>query len=190
MRQAGGIGEAGPPEAQPLGLAVHALDELRFRPRHRLGQRDAGVVAGVHDQAAQQRVDTYPAARLEKAARARRAPGALRDLHRLFARQPPFAQVAKGQVGGHQLGERGGLEARLGLALGEHLVAGQIEEHERPGRDGRRLRRTRQRLRHAKGRGRRDQEGAHAGLDAQRAARGAPPGTTCSTRTRALPAAT
>ena len=59
------------------------------------------------------------------------------------SRELLVAQRAEDDVGRHQLGQRGRVGRRVGVALGEHLVAGQVEQQVALGGDLGRLRRLR-----------------------------------------------
>ena len=52
----------------------------------------------------------------------------MRDRQRLLERQLLVAHRAEDDVGGHQLGQRRRVDRRVGVALGERLVGGQVEQ--------------------------------------------------------------
>ena len=65
-----------------------------------------------------------------------RLPGALRDRHRLVARERALLQRGEGQIGRHQLGQRGRLDALVGVLRGQHLARVVVDQQ--PGARGQR----------------------------------------------------
>ena len=181
MRQPGRVDEAGVREPELLRLVVHPLRERILAAGNEFGQRDRGVVAGLHDHPAQQFVDGDRAPRLDEHPRALGAPCALGHRHRLRRRDRPGLQRGEGEVRGHQLGERRGVAALVGVLRDDRLAARPVDEDvrrrgDRRGRGGAGHRgdgrhgRTRGRCRRAAGdrsdrrdgRGRRDLRGRRA----------------------------
>jgi hypothetical protein len=157
--QPGDVAELRVLQPPGLGLLVHHRDEHVERAAHRFGQHHRGVVAALHDHALEQVVDTRRHRRVdehERAATLALGPGALRHRQRLFQRQLLVADGGEHQVGGHQLGQRGRVGLHVGLALGQHLLAVQVEQDVAARSDLRRLRRLGQRT---QGRGRGHAEG-------------------------------
>ena len=81
--QAGGIGEVGVGHAQALRLAVHQRGEGFLAAGDGLGERHAGVVARLHDHAADELIHTDRLVGLDEHARAFHAPGRGGDRHHL-----------------------------------------------------------------------------------------------------------
>ena len=105
-----------PDLARALG---HHHAEDRLVAGQSLGERDAGVVARLDDDAAQKVVDLHPAVdRREHAGgarrRAARAPGVLADDDFIVERDIALLDLVEHELGGHQLGERSGIDQFVG----------------------------------------------------------------------------
>jgi hypothetical protein len=98
-----------------------------------LGERDAGVVAGLDDHPADQLVHRDGLARIDEHARAGRAPCTLRHGYLLIERDLFFLERHEYHVRAHQLRQRRRLEPLVGLLRGQNLAARQIGEHPGPG---------------------------------------------------------
>ena len=133
------VGEARVDEAEPLRLRVHPLGECRLAAGDHFGQRDRGVVAGLHDHAVQEFVDRHRAPHLDEHPRALGPPRALRHRDRLRRRQYLVAQRDEHKVRGHQLGQRCRVPALVGVVCGQRRAAGVVEQQPRR-RGHRRLR--------------------------------------------------
>ena len=108
--QAGAVFKMGVFHAEPFGFGVHQLHKLRLAAGHGFGQGDGGIIAGLHNQAFEQIVHAGGRFRVEKHARAFHLPALLGNGKGLVGFEFAFFQRFKHQIGGHQLGERGGLD--------------------------------------------------------------------------------
>ena len=139
--QSGGVDETRVLHPETLRLTVHQLHEHVLRAGDRLGERNAGIVARLYFHALDELLHRDRAARLDEHARARRAPGAHRHRHLLLERELLVAQRREHEIGRHQLGERGRLEALIRALRDEHLAARQVADDPRLAHDARRRRR-------------------------------------------------
>ena len=86
---------------------------------------------GVDDHAAHQVADLRGAARFDEHQRAAAlalGPGAQRDGQRLLDAELLVAQRTEHEIGRHQLGQRGRVGRRVGIAFGKHLAAAHVEQ--------------------------------------------------------------
>ena len=136
--QAGGVLERGVLQAEGLRLAVHHADELVERAADRLGQRHRGVVAGLHDLALEEFLDGRGHGGVDEHQRTAGlalVPGPLGDRQALLQRELLVVDRGEDHVQAHQLGQRGRIGRDVGVALGQGLVAGQVEHQEALGVD-------------------------------------------------------
>ena len=108
--QAGAVFKMCVVHAEPFGFSVHQLHKLRFAAGHGFGQGDGSIVAGLHNHPFEQIVHAGGGFRIEEHARAFRFPALLGHGKGLIRFEFAFFQRFKHQIGGHQLGERGGLD--------------------------------------------------------------------------------
>ena len=112
--------------AQPARFARHHLAKHLFAAGNRLGQRHAGVVAGLHDHAANQIRHRHRGFRIQKHPRTLGFPALGRHQQGLLQAQAFFAQRLEGEVGGHQLGQRGRVHPQIRVAHGNRQLAVEI----------------------------------------------------------------
>ena len=133
--------------AELLRLGVHALGETLLAPGHALGDDDAGIIARLHDDAAQQILDLDVVAELDIHLRALHAPGALGDGEAVGQLELAALQRLEEQIGRHHLGQGGRLDLSLAVLVHQHgagVVVGDVERLRRgldirgPGREKRR----------------------------------------------------
>jgi hypothetical protein len=119
--------------ADALGRRVHQLHEVGFAAADEFRERNGRIVARLHDHAVHEIVHGDGLVRLDEHARLVRLHAAHGlawhdglihvDLLRL--------QRIEDEICGHQLRERRRLDAFIGIARCEHLIAGCIDEHPR-----------------------------------------------------------
>ena len=114
---AGGVEEFGVLQAKLMRLLVHQLDELLLGTGDSLGQHDAGVVAGIHDHAANQVLHLHRGVDPHEHLGAAHAPGLLADRQFLVELQAAGLEHAVDDVGGHQLGHRGRRHGHVGVLV-------------------------------------------------------------------------
>ena len=124
--QACGVFKIGLRHAQPLGFFVHHLGKGFFAARDAFGKGNRRVVARYHNQAAHQIPHGHLAVRGEKHPRAFHFPCFFGYGELLLGLQFAFFQRFKRKVGGHQFGERGGLDLLVGILGNQRLIALQI----------------------------------------------------------------
>ncbi|MNC35961.1 hypothetical protein D3C75_844610 [compost metagenome] len=140
MRQTGGVHEVAVGHAQAGGGGVHQVGEGVLAAGDVLGHRDAGVVAGLDDDAVQQVAQGHLGADLDEHPRAAGAPGVLADGDQVLLADLALADLQGGDVGGHQLGQAGRRQALVAALLDQHAAA--VGIHQQPGLGGQ-LRRCR-----------------------------------------------
>ena len=149
IRQAGDVDEIAVLHIELLRRLVHQLREHILRARHRLGERDGGVVAALYDHAANEHLDCWRLLGVDKHARPLGFPRPLGNRDGLGEREFLGTQRIKDQVRGHDLGERSRLKTIIQRLTRQHLAATCVIEHigasrQRRGRnislDGRQLR--------------------------------------------------
>ncbi|OQB99218.1 MAG: hypothetical protein BWX79_03199 [Alphaproteobacteria bacterium ADurb.Bin100] len=136
-----GVLEGGGVQAQRLGLGVHELHEALDAAAHALRQCHRGVVAGLHDHAFDQVFHRHLHLGVDEHARAGHFPGALADRQGLLEVDLPGLQRVEHQVGGHQLGQRGGLHRAVDVLGRQDLVGRDVQQQIGARGDFRRLRR-------------------------------------------------
>jgi hypothetical protein len=161
LRHAGDVGERGVLQPPGLGLAIHHRDESLQAAAHGFGQRHRRVVAGDHDHPVQQLV--YRGFHRGVDEHQRRValalfPRAHAHVDRLLQRELLVAEGAEHEVGGHQLGQRRRVGGRVGVALGQGLASGEVEQHVLACRDLGRLQGLGPHGQGSEGRGRGQQE--------------------------------
>ena len=134
VRQAGGVHEVRVLHAELLGGLVHHVGEGVFTTGDVFGQGDAGVVAGLDDDAVQQVIHGHLAVDRQEhggttGRRATGTPGVLADGHQVLLADLALANFQGGDVGGHQLGQAGRRQALIAVVLHQHLAAGAIHQH-------------------------------------------------------------
>ena len=143
IRQAGRIVEGGLRQADLPGALGHHAGEIRLRAGHALGDRDAGIVRRLHDDALDQVLEADRRVDLGEHGRTARhgaavAPGVLRNLERVVEMQVAGLDCVKDDLERHQLRQRGGRnelvrvlgeQDRAGLAVHQHgLLRAGLEE--------------------------------------------------------------
>jgi hypothetical protein len=121
--QAGAVDEVAPGHAEPSRVAVHQRREGRLVAGDVLGQRDAGIVAGLDDHPLEQRLDVDLLADLDEHPRALHAPRLLADGDLVGQRQVAGADLVQHRVDGHDLGDAGRLDRVVDALLGQHVAA-------------------------------------------------------------------
>ena len=134
MRPAGGVGEVGMGQSQPLRVQVHQIDEGVLAAGHVLGQGNAGIVARLDDHALEQFVYRHPLAHFDEHLRALHAPGLLAHQYLVVLADGALRHFGQHHVGGHHLGETGRLHPLVGVVFGQH--AARMEIGEQPGLGG------------------------------------------------------
>ena len=148
-------GVVGVREPQPRRRPVHLRHERRHGARDAVGQRRGRVAAARQQHPVHQVAHRVPLPRPQAQQR-------LAGLRRVFGRGDALAhpQVAQGEIRRHQLRRRGDRELAIGVAGGEAVAVGRVDQEPGPGVDPRRLRRLRSlsrggRSTRGRGRGRR-----------------------------------
>ena len=135
IRHPGGIGEVRSGEAELLCETVHHLHERGLGAGDVLGERKRGVVAGLDDHSLQQVFDRDLLADLDVHRRAaelgrRLAPGVFADRDQVIELDAAFLERVEHDIGGHQLGQAGGLLPRIRVERREHAAAVVIDNDE------------------------------------------------------------
>ena len=128
MRQPGGIHEMGVVHTQALGSRVHQVREGLLAAGDMLGQRYAGIVAGLDDHAMQQVAHRDLAVDLDEHARAARAPGLFAHSDHVAVADLPLLDFQGGDVGGHQLRQARRRQALVAIVFHQHVAAGGIHQ--------------------------------------------------------------
>ncbi len=124
LRQPVGIDEMRLLEPDLTRPRVHHAHETFHRSAQRLGDHDAGIVARLDDDAADQILDRNPVADIDEHFRAAAfAPGALGYRQRVAELHPSVLQPLKQQLQRHQLAHRGGRHRRETVLGPQHLTA-------------------------------------------------------------------
>jgi hypothetical protein len=132
--QAGRVHEMAVLHAQALRLTVHHLREVFLAAGDGFGQRDAGVVTGLDDHALDQVFGRHLRVDPDEHLGAAGAPGLFGNGQGLGEGDGLVADGREGQVGRHQLGQRGRFEAFIRLLGGQHLVGAHFQQQ--PGLGG------------------------------------------------------
>lgn len=138
--QAGGVHEVGVGQAQLLRGGVHHVGEGVFAAGDMLGQGDAGVVAGLDDDAMQQVAHRDLAADLDEHPRTAGAPGMFADGDQVVLADAAGLDLLGGDVGGHQFGQAGRRQALVAVVLDQNLAALAVHQDVRLGGQLRRRR--------------------------------------------------
>jgi hypothetical protein len=101
-------------------LLVHKLGKGLLGAGQAFGEHDAGIVAGLDDDTAQQVLDADFRADLDEHLRAAHTPGLLADGQLVLERQPPILQGLEDQVDGHDLAHGCGRHGVMGVLLEQH----------------------------------------------------------------------
>ncbi len=123
------------------GPAVHQTGEGVGAARQEFGHGDAGVVAGLDDDALVQVIDGDLLAHLDEhlgGVGVVLGPGVLADGHHVGALDVPLQQLLADDVGGHHLGQTGGRQTLFGVLLGQYLTGVVVDQDVGLGRDLRR----------------------------------------------------
>jgi hypothetical protein len=128
MRPAGDVGEAAVGQAQRLGTLVHQLDEGLLRAGDALGQHEAGVVAGLDDDAPDQVLDLHPRVDLHEHLGAAHLPGVAADRQLVGQRQLARLDLLEHDVHRHDLAHRGGRQAAVGVLGVEHRLGVEVDD--------------------------------------------------------------
>ena len=105
-----------------------------------LGQRDARIVAGLHDHPHQKILDPHPCADFDKHARPGRSPGALGDRYFVVELDLPLTEGLKDHIRCHDLGETGRCQRRVGIEGRQFVPGCAIDNQVALGTDDRRRR--------------------------------------------------
>ncbi|MNE25603.1 hypothetical protein D3C80_1189360 [compost metagenome] len=141
--------EVGILQAQRFGVVVHQADKRILATRDIIGQRDAGVVARLNDDAFVELHHWHLVARLDKHQRGatqRRVtgcPGIFTYGDHVFRLDLAGLDRLANHVAGHDLGQAGGIEPGIGIALRQNFAAVVIHQHKSFGIDLRGSRRFR-----------------------------------------------
>ncbi len=114
------------------GPAVHQAGEGVGAAGQEFGHGDAGVVAGLDDDALVQVIDGDLLAHLDKhlgGVGVVLGPGVLADGHHVGALDVPLQQLLADDVGGHHLGQTCGRQALFGVLLGQHLTGVVVDQN-------------------------------------------------------------
>ncbi len=107
---------------------VHQADKGILRTGNVLGQCNGGVVARLDDHSHDQVFKTHTAIDLDEHARAFRTPGFFADVDHAVQLLAILRQFFKHQVGGHELGQAGGLDTQIRVAGCQYCAAVVIEQ--------------------------------------------------------------
>ena len=130
MRPAGGVGEGACHHTQLAGALGHADGKGLFRARQAFCQDDAGVVARLHDDAADQVLHPNVVTLAQEHFGAAHLPGAGGDAEAVVERQSPFLERLEDHVERHQLGH--GRRGQGGLrVLFQQDRSGGVVDHQR-----------------------------------------------------------
>ena len=130
-RQPVGVDEVRARHAEPLGGVVHQVDEVVLIAADGLRQHDGHVVGGLDDEGLQRQVDRQLAADRQADLARRLVVGGGRAGDLRFERQAPALDRLECEVGGHHLGERGGVPLIVGVLRIEDFAAGRLEQRGR-----------------------------------------------------------
>ncbi|MNT58165.1 hypothetical protein D3C72_1955850 [compost metagenome] len=108
---------------------VHHVGEGVFAAGDVLGERDAGVVARLDDDAVQQVADSDLRTHLDEHPRTTGAPGVFADGHRVVFTDLATTDFQGRNVRGHQLGQAGRWQTLVTIVLDQHVAAAGIHEH-------------------------------------------------------------
>jgi len=134
VRPAGGIAEHALGQAKLARTLVHHLGETLFRAGDAFGQHDAGIVARLHDDAAQQVFHLHPAAQRHEHLRALHAPGFFADWEFVIEAELAGCKLFKDHEGGHQLRHRRRRHQFVGILLEQHRAGIVIDQDHLPRR--------------------------------------------------------
>ncbi|MNO73923.1 hypothetical protein D3C76_649010 [compost metagenome] len=129
VRQTRGIHEMAVGHAQVFGRLVHQVGECIFAAGNMLGDRDAGVVAGLDDDAVQQIVEADLGADLDEHARTTGTPGVFADRYRIVLTDLAATDFQGRDVGRHQLGQAGWGQTLVAVVLDQDVAARSFHEH-------------------------------------------------------------
>ncbi|MNI21041.1 hypothetical protein D3C73_745430 [compost metagenome] len=129
IRQTGRVHEVAVGHAQVSHGLVHHVGEGVFAAGDVLGERDAGVVARLDDDAVQQVADSDLRTHLDEHPRTTGAPGVFADGHRVVFTDLATTDFQGRNVRGHQLGQAGRWQTLVTIVLDQHVAAAGIHEH-------------------------------------------------------------
>ena len=109
-------------------MLVHEVGEGFFAAGDVFGQGDARVVAGLDDESLEQVRDGYPRVDLDEHPGSRCLPGLFADQDLVFQLDVAMPEFLENHVRGHDLGQAGRFQARVGIRLGEHPPAVHIDQ--------------------------------------------------------------
>ncbi|MNF90252.1 hypothetical protein D3C84_728090 [compost metagenome] len=136
-----GVHEVTVVHAELGGPGVHQAGEGVGAARQVFGHGDAGVVAGLDDDALVEIIDRDLLAHLDEhlgGVGVVLGPGVLADGHHVGALDVPLQQLLADDVGGHHLGQAGGGQTLFGVLLGQHLTGVVVDQNMGLGGDLRR----------------------------------------------------
>jgi hypothetical protein len=111
----------------------HLLGEGLLRAGQALGDHDTGIVARLHDDAAQKVLDRNPLADLDEHLRAAHAPGFLAHGELVVELQAAVMQALEHHEHGHQLAHRGRRQRLIGILGIQHLTRIVVDQDRCPG---------------------------------------------------------
>ncbi|MOA20186.1 hypothetical protein D3C78_1406160 [compost metagenome] len=129
VRQTGRVHEVAVGHAQVANGFVHHVGERVFAAGDVLGERNAGVVARLDDDAVQQVADSHLRADLDEHPRTAGTPGVFADGHRIVFADLATTDFQSRDVRGHQLGQAGRRQTLVTVVLDQHVAAAGIHEH-------------------------------------------------------------
>ena len=136
-----GVLELGVFHAELGGPGVHQAGEGVGAARQVFGHGDAGVVAGLDDDALVEVIDGDLLAHLDKhlgGVGVVFGPGVLADGHHVGVLDVSFQQLVTNDVGGHHLGQAGGRQAFIGVGFCQYLARVVVDQNMGLGGDLRR----------------------------------------------------
>ena len=139
---AAGVGEHAVGEAELAAATGHLVGEGALGSRQGFGDDDAGVVAGLDDDAADEVFDRDPRVDADEHLRAAHPPRFFAHRKGVGQLQPAVGQTLEQHVQRHQLAHRGRRRGNVGVLLEQHRVRGRVDQQRA---FGRRLQRRRRR---------------------------------------------
>ena len=131
-----GIHKAGVLHAEALCFAVHHRHKTGFSTTtDGFGEGNGGIVPRLHNHAFNQRFNSHRYFGVDESTRASHLVGLGGNGHGLREAQHFVLQRPKNQIGGHEFGERGGLDPAIRFLTGENLVAGHVQQEPGFGRN-------------------------------------------------------
>jgi hypothetical protein len=126
-----GVLEGGAAHAHGAGAAGHQIGEGRLAARHRLGEDHGAVIGRAHRGGADEIPDPHALAGAKADLGGRLPRRVARHRDPLVEVEPPLLHRLDHEVERHHLGQRGRMEARVGVTGVEHLAVARIHDHRR-----------------------------------------------------------